>query len=88
MINVRHELILIRAGNDNNCLVEKRSRIGARARYIQDTIANATCVIERDEYAVVAVCFGKRTILQHEFSLVGFVRVSIFAAYNQAFVDH
>ena len=47
VINARHELILIRARNDNNCLGRSGNR--ADARIIQSTVANAARVIERDK---------------------------------------
>ena len=48
VINARHELILIRARNDNNCLTG-RSRNRVDVRIIQSTVANAARVIERDK---------------------------------------
>ncbi|KAL6257842.1 hypothetical protein P5V15_011437 [Pogonomyrmex californicus] len=87
IINARHELILIRSRNDNNCLMGN-SAFGPRDRLIQDTMANAARVIERDKKIIDATHFGERTILEHGFSLVGSVRVSAVTAYNQAFVGH
>jgi len=45
MINARHELILIRSRNDNNCLI---GDAGVGNRIIQSTEADAAC-IERDK---------------------------------------
>ena len=46
VINAHHELILIRARNDNNCLTgDPRQNV----RIIQSTITNAARVIERDK---------------------------------------
>jgi len=87
VINARHELILIRSRNDNNCLFGD-STLEPVINIIQDTMANATRAVERDRKAVDAACSGKQTISQHGFSLVGSVRVSAIAAYNQAFVGH
>jgi len=39
-INARHELILIRARNDNNCVMGNPAL--ARDRHIQNTMANAS----------------------------------------------
>jgi len=87
VINARHELILIRSRNDNNCLLGD-STLDPRDQHIQDTMANATRAVERDQKTIDAACSGKRTISQHGFLLVGSVRVSAIAAYHQAFVGH
>ena len=40
VINARHELILVRERNDNNCIVGSNNR--AEIWIIQDTVANAS----------------------------------------------
>jgi len=47
VINARHELILIRARNDNICLMGDPAT--EPTRIIQNTVANAARVIERDK---------------------------------------
>ncbi|KAL6266002.1 hypothetical protein P5V15_002852 [Pogonomyrmex californicus] len=69
IINARHELILIRSRNDNNCLMGNDG-VGSCGRLIQDTMANTARVIERDKKTIDAAHFGERTILKHGFSLV------------------
>jgi len=49
VINVSHKLIVIRARTNWQQLPGEKFGVRARDRHIQDTMANATRVIERDK---------------------------------------
>ncbi|KAL6268189.1 hypothetical protein P5V15_001295 [Pogonomyrmex californicus] len=87
IINARHELILIRSRNDNNCLTGN-SALDPVVDLFKIQWRMPHCVIERDKKTIDAAHFGERTILEHGFPFVGSVRVSAVTAYNQAFVGH
>ena len=55
VINARHELILIRAHNDNNYLTGDSTIDRVNAQIIQNTVANAARVIERDKLSTLRV---------------------------------
>jgi len=90
VINARHELILIRSRNDNNCLIGDPIREPEITKYsVQSTVADALCAVERNK-TIDAACSGKQAIFQHGFSLVGSVRLSApeIASHDQTFVSH
>ena len=89
VINARHKLILIRARNDNNCLMGDPAteptlelfKIQWRMPHVLLSEINKLSMLR-------ALDIRGRTISEHGFSLVGSVRVSALAEHNQTFVGH
>jgi len=85
IVNARHKLILIRACNDYNCLVGNPAteseielfKVQWRMPHVALNEVNKLCC----EY-------GKQSFSEHEFSLVGSVRVSSVTEYDQAFMNY
>ncbi|KAL6268075.1 hypothetical protein P5V15_001163 [Pogonomyrmex californicus] len=86
MINARHKLILIRSGNNNNCLMKNSALDPVIDLFkIQCRMLH---VLLSEIKKLSMLHFGEQTIPEHDFSLVRSVRISVVTAYNQAFVGH
>ena len=84
VINARHELILIRACNDNNCLMRDPATEPTLELFKVQWRMPHVLLSEINKLSMLR--FGKRTISEHGFSLVGSVLVSALAEHNQTFV--
>jgi len=82
----RYELILIRARNDHNCLTGDPATEPTFELFKVQWRMPHVLLSEINKLSML--CFGKRTISEHGFSLVGSVRVSALAEHNQTFVGH
>ena len=86
VINAHHELILIRARNDNNCIVRDSTTEPKFELFkIQWRMPHVT-LNKVDKLSMLRVL--ERTIFEYEFPFMGSVRVSSIAEHDEALVGY
>jgi len=88
VINTRHELILIRVRNNNNCLTGDPAT-EPTLELFKNTMPRRMPHVLLSEINKLSMLRALESGLsEHGFSLVGSIRVSALAEHNQTFVGH